>query len=220
MSAGEDTNLTLSEPLNASRATTVLSKVRTQTDSPGERRSLQNLFRGGNCISQVSKRTFNDSQGLPHTIKTSIIRLNESLLDLTIFNNQSIPLTPLTPKDGSSLVKREIQRFSELERWISDEADLSSECQLCEYAVYLNFGKDLHRSCQMGQGSLPTRSFCNMYCQWLVPRQRRMVEGWGGDVGECIGLFSALLLAITYTKTSLTETTNTGPAFFNLGEEM
>lgn len=88
--------------------------------------SVQSIF------NHTKRERDNRKKNQKHTINTSIIRLNKGFLYFTIFDDESITLTPLPAEDGSGAVERQIQCFGELEVWIGDETDLFFEWEECQ----------------------------------------------------------------------------------------
>ena len=60
------------------------------------------------------------------TVETSVIRLDESLLDLSILNEQDVALAAVVTEDGAA-VEAEVERLGELAGWVSQEANLQKE---------------------------------------------------------------------------------------------
>ena len=61
--------------------------------------------------------------GRQHTLDTSVVRLHEGLRDLAILSDKRVPLAPVAAED-SRAIERELEGIGEVERRISDEADL------------------------------------------------------------------------------------------------
>lgn len=59
-----------------------------------------------------------------HTVKTDVVGLHESLLDLAVLDKQGVTLAAVVSKDGSA-VEGHIQGLGELATGVTQEADLS-----------------------------------------------------------------------------------------------
>ena len=66
-----------------------------------------------------------------HTVKTGVVRLDESFLDLSILDEQDVALAAVITED-SAAVEAEIERLGELSSGVTEEANLfKMKYQLC-----------------------------------------------------------------------------------------
>jgi hypothetical protein len=58
-----------------------------------------------------------------HTVHTSVVRLDESLLDLTVLDEEGVALAAVVAEDGAA-VEAEVQSLGELAGRVTQEANL------------------------------------------------------------------------------------------------
>lgn len=92
-----------------------------------------------------------------HTIQTGVVRLDESLLDLSILDEENVALAAVIAEDGAAF-EAEVERLGELAGGVTQEADLFKiQYQLCfwDQDTTKQRRENLHRSCRRGRGNQP-----------------------------------------------------------------